>query len=139
MGKYIYSAKNNCFVESERIDYYESCGWDLSDAVDVDDSVFEEFTRDRTVDGLMREAGEDGLPVWADIPPRTAEELEADAESKKSSLISHATQVIAPLKDALDGGYIEDEDKPKLTSWQKYRYALTKVDTSNPQWPEKPE
>lgn len=139
MEKYIYSAKNNCFVESERIDYYESCGWDLSDAVDVDDSVFEEFTRDRTVDGLMRAAGEDGLPVWADIPPRTAEELEADAESKKSSLISHATQVIAPLKDAMDGGYIEDEDKPKLTSWQKYRYALTRVDTSNPEWPESPE
>lgn len=139
MGMYIYSAKNNCFVESERIDYYESCGWGLSDAVDVDDSVFEEFTRDRTVDGLMRAAGEDGLPVWADIPPRTDEELEADAESKKSSLISYATQVIAPLKDALDGGYIEDEDKPKLTSWQKYRYALTRVDTSNPVWPEKPE
>ncbi|MFT2716469.1 tail fiber assembly protein, partial [Enterobacter sp. 01-M-05-SI-ECC] len=29
-------------------------------------------------------------------------------------------------------------DKPKLAAWQKYRYALTKVDPAKPVWPEMP-
>lgn len=137
MGLYGYSAKNNAFFQLSEIENYQH--WDLKDLIKVGDDVFMEFTRDRTADGFLRVAGENGLPVWSDIPPRTAEEMEVDAAYKKTALIAYATQVIAPLKDALDGGYIDDEDKPKLTSWQKYRYSLTKVDTSNPQWPEMPE
>ena len=52
-----------------------------------------------------------------------------------------ATAIIAPLADAKAGGYIEDEDAPWLTEWQRYRYRLTKVDTSTaPEiiWPEPP-
>lgn len=79
-----------------------------------------------------------GKPVWVDIPAPTQEELTARAVKQKSSLISEAAIVIAPLADALAGGYIDDEDKPKLTEWQKYRYALTKVDPAKPVWPEKP-
>ncbi|WP_354689328.1 tail fiber assembly protein [Citrobacter portucalensis] len=60
-------------------------------------------------------------------------------EAKKSALIYEAAQFIAPLADAKDGGYIDDADLPVLTAWQKYRYALTKVDPTNPFWPDKPE
>ncbi|WP_302421739.1 tail fiber assembly protein [uncultured Citrobacter sp.] len=63
----------------------------------------------------------------------------AENTAKKSALIFDASQVIAPLKDADDGGYIDDADKPKLVAWQKYRYELTKVDPGNPAWPTKPE
>lgn len=94
--------------------------------------------QDRSAAGFVRVAGNDGLPAWGEIPPRTSEELQADALSRKAALIAQATQIIDPLKDALDGGYIDDEDKPKLVAWQKYRYALTKVDTANPVWPEAP-
>ena len=73
------------------------------------------------------------------IPPPTAEEIIAVAAAKKQALISEANMVIAPLKDALDGDYIDDADKPRLSAWQKYRYALTKVDTAKPVWPTKPE
>ncbi|MFK8926525.1 tail fiber assembly protein [Enterobacter sp. 04-C-01-SI_S15] len=33
---------------------------------------------------------------------------------------------------------MDDADKPKLAAWQKYRYALTKVDPAKPVWPEMP-
>lgn len=62
----------------------------------------------------------------------------ASNEAKKSALINEATQFIAPLADAKEGGYIDDADIPVLTAWQKYRYALTKVDPSKPVWPDKP-
>ncbi|MDU1700615.1 MAG: tail fiber assembly protein, partial [Citrobacter freundii] len=42
------------------------------------------------------------------------------------------------LKDASDGGYIDDADRPILIAWQKYRYDLTKVDLAKPVWPTKP-
>lgn len=59
--------------------------------------------------------------------------------ARKSALISEATQIIAPLLDAKEGGYIDDADIPVLAAWQKYRYALTKVDPTKPVWPPKPE
>ncbi|EFB1597578.1 tail fiber assembly protein, partial [Escherichia coli] len=59
----------------------------------------------------------------------------ASNEAKKTALINEATQFIAPLADAKEGGYIDDADIPVLTAWQKYRYALTKVDPSKPVWP----
>lgn len=135
---YQYSAKNNAFFRTAELGNYEDAGWDLSDLIDVTTEQFTAFTQDRTVDGLVRIAGNDGMPTWGEIPPRTPEELEADAVSKKSSLIAYATHIIDPLKDAFDGDYIDDADKPKLTAWQKYRYALTKVDSANPVWPEMP-
>lgn len=60
-------------------------------------------------------------------------------EAKKTALIYEATQFIAPLADAMAGGYIDDADIPVLTAWQKYRYALTKVEPPKPVWPRKPE
>ncbi len=136
MKEYIYSASNNSFFKISELYLYE--GWNLADGVEVEESIFNEFTQDRSAAGLVRVAGNDGLPAWGEIPPRTSEELEADALSRKAALIAQATQVIDPLKDALDGGYIDDEDKPKLVAWQKYRYALTKVDAANPTWPAVP-
>lgn len=64
-------------------------------------------------------------------------EVEA-ANQARARLIAEATSIISPLKDALDGGYIDESDKPVLIAWQKYRYALTRVDAEKPVWPEKP-
>lgn len=55
----------------------------------------------------------------------------AAAESERSRLYAIASEKIALLKDASDGGYIDENDKPLLTAWQKYRYDLSKVDTSS--------
>ncbi|HEY3589734.1 MAG TPA: tail fiber assembly protein [Buttiauxella sp.] len=81
---------------------------------------------------------QDGHPAWIDIPLPTSAELTAIAAQKKSALLAEASAIIAPLRDASDGGYIEDADKPKLVAWQKYRYDLMKVDPANPVWPQQP-
>lgn len=104
---------------------------------DVDEDVFSEFTGQPPA-GKTRMAGIDGLPAWEDILPPTPEQIAAFTTQQKTILLTEASTIIAPLKDALDGGYIDDEDKPKLTAWQKYRYELTKVDPDNPSWPDKP-
>ncbi|MDE1509459.1 tail fiber assembly protein [Serratia nevei] len=65
----------------------------------------------------------------------------ADAERKKTALLDEATTIIAPLVDAQAGGYIDDADVPRLAEWQRYRYILTKVDTSTApiiNWPVQP-
>ncbi|EKN4209773.1 tail fiber assembly protein [Yersinia ruckeri] len=75
-------------------------------------------------------------------PPPTHDDLVAEAERKKAALLAEASSVIAPLADALAGGYIDAVDEPRLVAWQKYRYALTKVDISTApdiEWPLKPE
>lgn len=52
------------------------------------------------------------------------------AEQTKTALLAEATAIIAPLADAQAGGYIDDADVTRLAEWQRYRYRLTKVDTS---------
>lgn len=72
-------------------------------------------------------------------PPLTPEQLINQVIAQKQAMIADAALIIAPLRDAQDGGYIKDADKPKLTAWQKYRYELTGVDPAKPVWPAKPE
>lgn len=79
------------------------------------------------------------MPAWDDLPPPTPEELVAEAADQRKALIAEASNIIAPMRDALDGGYIDEADKPRLVAWQKYRYDLTKVDPAKPVWPSKPE
>ncbi|MCD1124990.1 tail fiber assembly protein [Jinshanibacter sp. LJY008] len=65
-----------------------------------------------------------------------------EAEQTKTALLAEATAIIAPLADAQAGGYIDDADVTRLTEWQRYRYRLTKVDTSTAPgitFPPKPE
>ncbi|GAB7445501.1 tail fiber assembly protein [Enterobacter asburiae] len=52
------------------------------------------------------------------------------ADQQKAALMAEATAIITPLADAQAGGYIDDVDVPRLAEWQRYRYNLTKVDTS---------
>ncbi|EJJ4035043.1 tail fiber assembly protein [Salmonella enterica] len=66
----------------------------------------------------------------------------AEAERQKNALLAEATAIIAPLADAQAGGYIDDADVPRLAEWQRYRYKLTKVETSTAPaitFPPKPE
>lgn len=74
------------------------------------------------------------------IPP-TKKELVAEAEYKKSELLSEASRIIAPLQDAVDLEMATDEERKKLLEWKKYRIYVNRVDTSNApdiSWPSKP-
>ncbi|EFK8585630.1 tail fiber assembly protein [Escherichia coli] len=134
----VYSASNNSFFAKNDVAKYQDAGWEISDAVDVSYNIYLEYIQDKTSEGKVRIAGKDGLPSWGDAPIPEEKDIQAMLYVKRQSLINEATIVISPMKDALDGGYIEESDKKILESWQRYRYALTKVDLNNPIWPQKP-
>ncbi|WP_442958860.1 tail fiber assembly protein [Providencia sp. PROV069] len=74
-------------------------------------------------------------------PPIPKEQLIAEAEQKKQSLLADANNAIAPLQDAVDLDIATDEEIILLKDWKKYRVLLNRVDTStspNIEWPEKP-
>ncbi|HHN8402974.1 TPA: tail fiber assembly protein [Morganella morganii] len=137
MTNYIYSASNNAFFPTSFIDAYSD--FNLSDAVEVEDSVYLEFIT--PPEGKIRIAGGDGLPAWGDIPPPTKEQLIEQADAKKQRLMADATVSMAPLQDADDIGEATDDELLQLKAWKKYRVLLNRVDTSTApdiDWPVKP-
>ncbi|ELH2983972.1 tail fiber assembly protein, partial [Salmonella enterica] len=42
------------------------------------------------------------------------------------------------LQDAADFAMATAEETAALTEWRKYRVLVNRVDTANPDWPEKP-
>lgn len=141
---YQYSAKNNAFFPAAELAVYDAAGWDLSDLIVVTLEQFTEFTQDRAVDGLMRTAGDDGLPQWSPLPPPTPEQIIANAEQEKQQRIGSANAYINnkqwPSKLAL--GRMKAEEKTQFNLWLDYLDALTAVDTKTAPdiiWPEKPQ
>lgn len=74
-------------------------------------------------------------------PPKSKEQLIAEAEQQKQSLLEEANSAIAPLQDAVDLDMATDEEVALLKEWKKYRVLLNRVDTSTApdiDWPQKP-
>ncbi|EFH6048585.1 tail fiber assembly protein [Escherichia coli] len=142
MNVYYYSAMNNAFYLAENIDLYKEQNTWPSDAIKVEDSLFDEFNSPPP--GKIRAAGENGLPVWIDIPQPTHGELISIAESKKKILISDANRYISskqwPGKAAI--GRLKDDELAQYNLWLDYLDALEMVDTSSApdiEWPTPPE
>lgn len=134
---YIWDVKNVQLLAYVIKTEYETAGMWPADGLDVSEEISAEYTG-QPPEGKTLGVAANGMPCWADIPPLSPDQLVATSTAKKAALIAEASAVIAPLKDAYDGNYIEDVDKPRLVAWQRYRYALTQVDTANAVWPEKP-
>lgn len=64
--KYLWSAKNNAFFPVVLKYIYIDAGWDLSDAIPIDDAVAAEFMG-TPPDSKIRGVDE-GMPVWVDAP-----------------------------------------------------------------------
>lgn len=107
---------------------------------DADNNVFA-YAKDGSEDKYIPESlisVDEKTALELANPPLTQEQTAQQVEAERKQLISDAAFVINPLRDALDGGYITEDDKPRLTVWQRYRYDLTKVDSAKPVWPPKP-
>ncbi|EMS1064490.1 tail fiber assembly protein [Providencia stuartii] len=138
---YYYSATDNAFYPAEMQVSYKNAGSWPDNGKWVDESVFTEFAIAPIPDGKMRVAGKNGLPKWGDLPKPTKEQLIAEAEQQKQSLLAEATEAIAPLQDAIDLEMATEEETASLKEWKKYRVLLNRVDTSTASdvdWPEKP-
>lgn len=142
MNTYVYSAKNNAFFPVELIEGYELNGWDLSDAVDVDDLMAHQYMGDAPA-GKVRVAGENGLPAWGDIHPPTHEELITIAEQVRQQLLTHADAVMLDWRTELMLGEISDANRAKLSAWLAYKNDVKAVDVAtDPEhinWPVAPE
>ncbi|MGC4734042.1 tail fiber assembly protein [Providencia hangzhouensis] len=74
-------------------------------------------------------------------PPVSKEQLIAEAEQKKQSLLAEANNAIAPLQYAENLGIATAGESASLVDWQKYSVYLNRIDTSlapDIDWPEKP-
>ncbi|EEE1292073.1 tail fiber assembly protein, partial [Salmonella enterica subsp. diarizonae] len=66
------------------------------------------------------------------------EELRQQAEVKKLKLLEEAETVITPLARAVKRGIATDEEQKRLEVWELYSVLVNRVDTSKPDWPQKP-
>lgn len=119
------------------------------------------FNNEKAVYQPLKDEYDEILPVFFDIrenlkvmkkmtekeihaylnPPVSKEQLIAEVEQKKQSLLAEANNAIALLQDAVDLSMATDEEKAQLTAWKKYRVLLNRVGTSTEsdiEWPEKP-
>lgn len=74
-------------------------------------------------------------------PPKSKDRHISEAKSKKQSLLSEATEAIAPLQYAVDLDMATEEEITLLKEWKKYCVLLNRVDTSlapDVAFPEKP-
>ncbi|MFB4228792.1 tail fiber assembly protein [Escherichia fergusonii] len=61
------------------------------------------------------------------------------AESKKSQLLAEAENTIQLLERAVRLDMATDEEYTRLKAWERYSVLVSRVDTTNPEWPDKPE
>ncbi|KZQ18686.1 tail fiber assembly protein [Enterobacter roggenkampii] len=85
MSEYIYSAKNNAFYPVDMKEDYVAAGSWPDDGVDVSKEIFLEFAGISPA-GKERGVGEDGMPVWVDIPPTPSSVLRRAALATLSSV-----------------------------------------------------
>ncbi|USR64918.1 tail fiber assembly protein [Providencia stuartii] len=74
-------------------------------------------------------------------PPIPKDQLIAEADQQKQSLLVEANNAIAPLQYAENLGIATAEESTSLVDWQKYSVYLNRVDTSlvpDIDWPVKP-
>lgn len=143
MGNYIFSPSKNAFYPFELKTSYEATDSWPEDGVDVEDSIFIEFTG-IPPEGMIRGVSDKNMPVWVLRPEPTHDELIANAEAKKQYLIEQANDFINskqwPGKAAL--GRLKDPEKEQYNLWLDYLDALEAVDSSSApdiNWPESPE
>lgn len=137
---YNYSAVKNKFYPTHLRAEYEKNGMWPADCIDISDSIFTEFTG-KPPTNQMRIPGNNGFPVWGDIPQPTHEEQTEAAEQYRQQLLQQIDEVTADWQVELMLGDISDEDKAKLSEWMAYKKAVKAVDTSTAPdiiWPTTP-
>ena len=69
----------------------------------------------------------------------TTDEQQQQAELQKAALLSEAESVIQQLERAVRLNMATDEERTRLEAWERYSVLVSRVDTADPEWPQKPE
>ncbi|MFT0682614.1 tail fiber assembly protein [Enterobacter hormaechei] len=139
MTVYFSAAENGFFDDAYRADYIAAGTWP-DDAAAISDQWYQYLLNGQSL-GRVVTVNEYGQPVLADPPAPTKEQLDAEAEALKATLIATASETISILKDAVDLGRATKEEEALLLAWREYRISLNRIDTSNApdiEWPVKP-
>ena len=119
MNNYVWSALHVSFFPKAMLQDYESAGWNLSDAIDVVDSLFQTY-RAMPPDGKMLGVV-DGMPAWIDKPAAPNSALLSDA---LTSLASDYKNDIAQLNTAYLAAIVNDGPS-ETTKQQAVRDQIT--------------
>lgn len=136
---------NNAFYPYAQKELYVSAGTWPQSGVDVDESVFIEYTMMGVPDGKVRSTDEDGMPCWVDIPPLTSAEVKAQNETKRDYLLERARQALIVIStDILMSEQTGDDDtkEKKIRTKLKEMIDFLKnldLEDENITWPEVPE
>ncbi|AVV37364.1 tail fiber assembly protein [Pantoea vagans] len=91
--------------------------------------------------GMEITPNENGYPTLTAPPALTQQQEVLIAYSNRLSLMGKASDVIAPLQDAVDLGDSTPYEDALLKNWKQYRVALNRLDLSTApdiQWPKIP-
>lgn len=111
-----------------------------TDAVEISQEKYEALFQGQR-DGMVIVSDDNGYPMLSSPP---TEDPAAVAKIALDNKVQTATQQIAIIKPAVDGGYAKPEHAQLLADWQRYRYELTLVPEKDgwpesPLWPTEPE
>lgn len=137
MGNYVWSAKNGKFFARLLRPDYEAAGWDLSDSIDVAESIYLEFNGNPAAGKICGVV--DGMPAWVDGPGLSDEERLEHSKSRQRELRSVADSEIAWRQYAVDKGIATEREVGDLDAWSAYRVQLMRIDPAKPEWPVIPE
>ncbi|MCV5366214.1 tail fiber assembly protein, partial [Escherichia coli] len=56
-----------------------------------------------------------------------------------AALLSEAESVILPLERAVRLNMATGEERSRLDAWERYSVLVSRVDPSNPEWPDMPQ
>lgn len=139
---YYYSATTNLFYPDLLIDRYKESNSLPEDIVKVSYSIWNKYAGCNTPDGMMRVAGDDGMPKWSPIPEKSQEDRVKEIEDRKSRLLTELSNITQIWQTQLSLKIINDNDKSKLKEWMQYAQKIQAIDASKAPdivWPKPPE
>lgn len=82
---------------------------------------------DPAPEGKQRVAGPDGLPMWADLPKPTADQLAVAVRSTRDSALSSTDWLVARHRDEADAGGDTTLTANHFKALLAYRQALREL------------
>lgn len=137
-SSYFYSPSENAFFPIALKDAYDAANTWPQDCNAISDELYAEYTATPPA-GKIRGCGSNGQPIWVDYVSQI--DPTEYASSKKTRLLTLATNAIAPLQDAVNLGMANESEIAVLKEWQIFRVLVNRVDPADGEsivWPTEP-
>lgn len=116
--KYFYSEVSNSFYPEDIKDLYDISGTWPSDAIEVEYSVFKQFSLDLAPIGKVRNYSSILGIHWVDTPPLVGEELSLSERMWRDEELKRVDEELNKVQDA------DPKAKGTVSEWRQYRKSL---------------